>query len=1132
ANYLTWESWLNWTVSIPFNNITNPNNCPIPINPAYLSDSKIRYKLKNVYFYDNSSILHETTSSQGEIANQFHLNQHPEDINQLNCYLLLTCYVSSAQGYYGSQVINNQSSIFVCSATNYTYSPLPWQNHFGYFQGHLPHELGHHLGLHHPYDSETLSTTNSDFLDDLFPNPPSYFLCNNMMGFQSNTLEKSLTPKQMGRMHRSLSTNLSNGVHTVVRHFAYGYSALPHNINTNETWDFTFKSYNDIVVKSGATLTLKCRLEMVPGSKIVVESGASLVINGATITSARCGGPEYEALWAGIDGQFNSVIVTQNGALIEDAQYGIKANNGTSIYLDNTTFNKCYIGVYTPASANGGNLINGHISGCTFKCDALLKPQFPGQTAIGDNVPNSNWGTYAGIRMDNVSFVINGGSNYNKFIGEPVSLTNGSTGYCLNAGIVGKNSNFTVSNCLYKNIVDYGNYDNESAGICVKGINGYYSLNETGLGKSTNSPITFENCDNAILAQSMNVNAHDNFMDQVSRGFLFEYNANRNIIFTNNLIYTRWMGVVSIFNDAAVGIDITDNKIHVGEYFNTAISSLITTGRGIDFNQWGLSTINCKISGNDIYLAKAASGICLNNVKNATLGFNNIYLNNAVYNQHALSLTACNNVNLNCSYVYGSSIATSDAQKGVYIASCNNSNIACVDVNNTYEGMHVDGICFNTFLSKNSFQNHYTGINIGATGAMPAHINRGNKWYFACANIDAINNGNPNQSQFKVTPYASPYKPHTFTPIGFFLPGTGNPPSGCSSTTCLDNTSPMTLEEEMAMDEAIAQGVLQTPIYTLPMDNEARSALFDRLSNDNNLLQNDSLFQNFYTNELIRNTDELRQVNEVAETIYQMTTSLALQIEQSQQSIQQNLVQTEQNNLLIEAGNLPDSVVENLNEVNRTLTISSESIQSYINTAFDALTNNRILNAQNILITNNGIITNLNFEQNQTQVNEIYFSTIAQNIFTFNASQAAILLSIAEQCPFAGGTAVYKARALYSLINPTKTYNDKLICLNEGVVLRKAFTLQEQKINNEQNSASIQPNPTNDLLTITYSFSNEKSGKFLVYDLLGKVKFETILEPDKKSESINTKTIPEGIYIYSISNENGNIQNGKLIIQH
>lgn len=199
----------------------------------------------------------------------------------------------------------------------------------------------------------------------------SFFGCENIIG---GKIGRWTSPKQMGRMHRALTMPILLGwanANTVsaIRHYAYGYSDVPLEVLHDELWNFPMKSYNDIVIKKGATLTLTCRLEMVPQAKIVVEQGGTLIVDGGTITAARCGGPDKEGHWQGIQvwGQDNlnqtsldidgflrqGKVELINGALIEHARVAIQANKpgfwgggGGIIIVENSTIKNCWKGIH------------------------------------------------------------------------------------------------------------------------------------------------------------------------------------------------------------------------------------------------------------------------------------------------------------------------------------------------------------------------------------------------------------------------------------------------------------------------------------------------------------------------------------------------------------------------------------------------------------------------------------------------------------------------------------------------------------------------------------------------------------------------------------------------------------------
>lgn len=89
-----------------------------------------------------------------------------------------------------------------------------------------------------------------------------------------------LSPMQKGRMHRALGT-------TYLSRYAWGYNETPYVLASDEVWEWPMKFYQDIRVPTGKKLTIKCTIHMVPGSRIIVEPGAQLIIDGGILS---CGG--------------------------------------------------------------------------------------------------------------------------------------------------------------------------------------------------------------------------------------------------------------------------------------------------------------------------------------------------------------------------------------------------------------------------------------------------------------------------------------------------------------------------------------------------------------------------------------------------------------------------------------------------------------------------------------------------------------------------------------------------------------------------------------------------------------------------------------------------------------------------
>jgi len=139
SNY---EWWLNFAYE------HTQNTTCTPMNPAYLPDSKIKFEIQ-FYFYNNSSILNNATSSQDLSAATYHFQQNPDAINQLNCYYVKTFHISGAAGFANTMNYNGKVIPYVMSGSGFTNYAAPFQGIYFYLESHLPHELGHTLSLKH-----------------------------------------------------------------------------------------------------------------------------------------------------------------------------------------------------------------------------------------------------------------------------------------------------------------------------------------------------------------------------------------------------------------------------------------------------------------------------------------------------------------------------------------------------------------------------------------------------------------------------------------------------------------------------------------------------------------------------------------------------------------------------------------------------------------------------------------------------------------------------------------------------------------------------------------------------------------------------------------------------------------------
>jgi len=162
--------------------------------------------------------------------------------------------------------------------------------------------------------------------------------------------------------------------------------------NQQQTWENDSVMNGNIVIDSGAILTIKSRVSFPPTGKIIVKRGATLTVDGGTLTS-RC-----FQMWKGIELWGNSALPQtptyrqgsvglKNNAIIENARNAIstcRSDSRDSIMWDytggiiqaiNSTFRNNHKAVafltypYTSMSS---------FSNCKFEINCYMAPSFPG----------------------------------------------------------------------------------------------------------------------------------------------------------------------------------------------------------------------------------------------------------------------------------------------------------------------------------------------------------------------------------------------------------------------------------------------------------------------------------------------------------------------------------------------------------------------------------------------------------------------------------------------------------------------------------------------------------------------------------------------------------------------------------
>jgi len=198
-----------------------------------------------------------------------------------------------------------------------------------------------------------------------------------------------------------------------------------------------------------------------------------------------------------------------------------------------------------------------------------------------------------------------------------------------------------------------------------------------------------------------------------------------------------------------------------------------------------------------------------------------------------------------------------------------------------------------------------------------------------------------------------------------------------------------------------------------------------------------------------------------------------------------------------------------INSLNNTLLSSSER-EAIIEEAED-------LNAS--------ISATIDPVENQQILNGIYLSSIARRINSFTEEQSDAILLIAEQCPFHGGDAVYKARGLYNLIDDAVFFDDYDIC--------DSSPKQESGSPKEGNNfLKVKPNPTPGEVNLEFSVTSDQKCIVRLFDSYGKQLLERKINCSEETNyGLDLAKFPAGLYFVKISGDNSNDLIQSIVLQ-
>lgn len=913
--------------------------------------------------------------------------------------------------------------------------------------------------------------------------------CGNTKSVQHNVTVNCIPPPNCNCQNNCIqigdngTTTKVNNNGTILPNFFFGCYNICGTLDVNQNFNISIATLN-----------------MGPGSKIIVRSGATLNIALSDLQGCN-------SMWQGIileQGAHISLVL----ATISDAEYAVDCLGNVAFdYCIGSIFRNNYVGIHAPA---GGfkNIASPIFSGNLFDFYAW-KPFFPGQSPL----PQTR--TFAGIEINNALMLLTSGTN--NFL----NLQNGIV--CRSGGIV-------AEDCIMTNMIPESPFQGDQH--CYPSF-----TNADGFGLYSN--FAFIRANNNIISNAfggiVNVRSftscYDNNISNIKYG-IYSLNAIFGPVTATNNIINQFVhyGIRVISPTIGIRPVITDNQITAVGTGEAGANDC--AGVCIDLEDVQSDGIG-QIENNNPLLAPFALGIRMSNCSN--IGVQSNFIQNSVEGIVNQTCRRCG--------IYSNECQGLNLMESIRSFSQNSSTsitYCCNTSNNSGFGFDFSGQNNPTPLFGNNIHSHITGLQIDESAVIGDQFDRGNRWLNTALNggHNAVNlNPIPdvrNLSQFFITPCTNnfwpmpmsifPSQPHCVGGTTEWFVISDNLSNACPINSCIPIVFPIPPYDDGGIP--ITTDYYNDSLITISDLNEVlgweeKRDLMYRLVANPNLLGQNSIIDAFYNSSQNLGLKNFA-INEIS-IINARNLSGTGKI-----SLNSNLLSFE--NLLNEWRDLDSHYISSGDtlSVNSLKAVKQVSMFNIMINTFALITQELLENETQLdqLIEENlSLEDNLIYKENEIVVNDVFLSTVARGIYSFTNEQVNDLYGISIQCPNTGGRAVLMARKIYNYYNPTY-FDDDIVCNSQPIVLNN------NGVDGEINKFKIFPNPTNKLLNIIPNNSLGSQKYEIRINAIGMSNIiSNKMDVIKKGNSyeMDISTLVNGIYFISIWNNGYNIYNSKFV---
>jgi hypothetical protein len=863
------------------------------------------------------------------------------------------------------------------------------------------------------------------------------------------------------------------------------------------------------------------------------NSSLTIALNNRILTLDNCKLFACDGLWNGIVVDLNSVLKLSN-CLIEDANTAVQAKTGAKLDINNTTFNRNYIGIVAKGAVNFRNF-----TGNNFRSDGVLNAtgNYPAVNGIGFGQINPKLG-YMGIFVEEGNVNIIGDNTFH---------------FPLEYGVLTSKSVVSLQGLKFRRMRWCGVYA-ENSSLTANGLNCYnctFGIDAFGCSKvnlSTNT-LTFENSlTEPIPDDGTNTGI---YMDEIPAQANINI-INNNITATHSLTTTNGNG---FFEGVAI-VNTGQNQPYTATIEGNSIQATVPRGTNVTgITIWGavpdksvVKIINnpkilvegvgmispsfaplpfaaIRVQAFDPKVANAAfSNITIQNngIQGFEVGFNEFV--RGIFLQGGTTAAPNNPVKITNNFFptfapSGTSLGNDQFNHltGIGLVDFENALVCTNQIRDCANGIGLAGSTVDVDLSANSLETYKIGL-VYVNAGNVKQIRKNNQWISKnqASMFDAEYRPNTAISEailkeFQMhipqsTSLPSAYPPNVMPQQWFRQSGTNILGCGVKAPTMDPYTLPY---------RQIATGQMSSAVFTNATKWDMQYYLYARLKHDREMLS-DGGIANFAAQSADNNIGKFHQSAEYL----RMT---AIENESIRTEMSNIMAQQVVKNIQLESlWATVNALGENVDSLvyQQAVTLSEEVValqQAYLNKN-DELAAASLPLLNQALSLNQQIVPMQDYEEYRKFATDCYIKKMINHEIQFDGAILNQLSFIAHLCPKVGGKAVYIARGVLPQSYLSDINDESQDCYPDNGTPSQA---KQIKTTAKGKDITLFPNPNEGRLTL--NFPNANVTNILISNMLGMIVQRNEVPNDTYTLDLDV-AVAAGLYHCVLQQKDGSVK--------